>query len=86
MNGPTGVEVIGMMANEASSYAREAGYRRVEAAQIIKRWVADPSPSDPPMTVEQMSEIVTDLVAAVRVLSGLPPYDVPRDKWGRDYY
>lgn len=84
MNGPTGAEVIGMMASEAASSARASDRNRQGAAEIMQKWIADPSSSDPPMTVEQMSEILTDVVAAVRVLSGLPPYMTPAGKWRRD--
>ena len=77
MNGPTGSEVTYMIASEAERSANAAARTRYEAADIIKGWIPDPSDT------AEMSKIITDLVAAVRVLSGLPAYETPSEHFRR---
>lgn len=82
MNGPTGSEVTYMIASEAERSANAAARTRYEAADIIKGWIPDPSDTAE-MSPAEMSKIITDLVAAVRVLSGLPAYETPSEHFRR---
>ena len=83
MNGPTGQEVIGMMASEGNRSARAIEQQQYEARRIIEKWLPT---IDDLSTIDQetMGWIITDLVAAVRVLSGLPAYETPADQWRRE--
>ena len=82
MNGPTGTEFIGMIASEAASAARHAAEKRYEAADIIRDWIPDPADLSE-MSNAQLTAVVTDLVAAVRALSGLPAYETPSENFRR---